>query len=627
MEIRDNLYAYYPWVQALIEDDVAVVQELLNDAGNWNNLLEMWFPADILWNNLPEEDATSYRIATIRRSWTLAAVCGSYKVMKHLYAAGVDINQVDSLGNNVIHTLIIYTSKQKRSAEFHLKTYHYIISLISRKEILSLLQSENRDGLRPVELASHFQAFLLLNAIFNTRDAYLQKSIVCGLTVVDYFDVSDYESTENHRPVANSPLFLTIFSHDEKLHKQVSAENFTSGIIGNWLRCKQGIFVPIIALWAIFRIAVIALVLVIEIPVLSNKTAPYCAILRFNPSVTTRYMLNTSLSLIATLCLTYDIYDIIFFRTFLPAWRKTYSVPYGEVMAQYAFYRVFQIIYNTCLLFYGILRIVSDHRGYQIVPIFVHEASFLVIIFGSVWSMLYFVQLSSMFGNYVIAMQRMLVYLAKFSVIICVFFIPFASVFPRFIQPVNGTCPTEFGSVTASFYTTFTVILNMINFHNFSTPSPEGLWLVHVCFVSIVSILLLNFLIAVFSDAYREVASHAALSLNVQWLLIITVVENRIPKVMRPLLETRKKKYFHYSNGRYFMKFARIVSCASTSKQTAGWYRDCYIKRHWNVDCVCCAGRNSNITHTLCNLRMVQLSLSTYDQVCCPHSDWQLSVN
>ena len=229
-------------------------------------------------------------------------------------------------------------------------------------------------------------------------------------------------------------------------------------------------------------------------------------------------MLNTSLSLVTTLCLTYDIYDIITLRKIFPLWRKIYPLPYGEAVVQYAFYRVFQIIYNICLLFFGIFRIVSHRVDYRVLPIFVYELFFLVTIFRSVWSMLYFVQLSSLFDSYVIAMQRMLVYLVKFSVIICVFLVPFTSIFPRFIQPVNGTCPAEFDSITAISYTTFTVILNMVNFHSFSTPSAEGLWLVHVCFVSIVSIFVLNFLIAVLSDAYREVAFHSATTLSVQWL-------------------------------------------------------------------------------------------------------------
>ena len=563
MENANNEYGRDPWVQALIKDDVTVVQNLLNESVERKEVLEVWFPADILWNNLPEEGATYYRITTIRRSWTLAAVCGSYKVMKHLYDTGIDVHQVDSLGNNVIHTLIIYTNKQKGSAELHLKTYRYIASLVSRNEMSLLLQSENRDGLRPVELASHFQTFILLKAIFDNRDSYLTKSIVCGLSVVEYFDVSDYESIEQHRPLANSPLFLIILSHANELNDTSVAETFSSGIIGNWLRCKQRIFSPIIAMWAIFRLAVIVLVMLVELPVAADKMAS-CTI-QLHPSLTTRLISNTSLSSIAALCLTYDIYDIITFRKFLPAWRRTYPLPYGEAVAHYAFYRIFQIVYNICLLFYGISKIISD-SGYHILPTFVHESLFLVIIFGSVWSMLYFVRLSSTFGNYVIAMERMLVYLAKFSVIICVFFIPFASVFPRFIQPVNGTCPAEFDSVTAAFYTTFTVILNMVNFHSFNTPSPEGLWLVHVCFVSIVSILLLNFLIAVFSDAYREVAFNAAITLNVQWLLITSIVEHRIPNVLRRLLVIRKKKYFHYYNGRYYVKIARIIPCVSVQQ-------------------------------------------------------------
>ena len=254
-----------------------------------------------------------------------------------------------------------------------------------------------------------------------------------------------------------------------------------------------------------------------------------CAFLKFNPSETTLSLLNTSLSLVTTLCLTYDIYDIITLRKFFPLGRKIYPLPYGEVVAQYAFYRVFQIIYNICLLFFGIFRIVSHRVDYRVLPVFVYELFFLVTIFGSVWSMLYF----------------FIVYFSCLS-------LPY---FP------NGTCPAEFDSITAISYTTFTVILNMVNFHSFSTPSAEGLWLVHVCFVSIVSIFVLNFLIAVLSDAYREVAFHSATTLSVQWLLITAIVEHRMPKVMSGFLEISKKKYFHYSSGRYFIKIARIMPC------------------------------------------------------------------
>ena len=180
--------------------------------------------------------------------------------------------------------------------------------------------------------------------------------------------------------------------------------------------------------------------------------------------------------------------------------------------------------------------------------------------------MLYFGRLSSMFGSYVITMRRMLVYLTKFSVMICVFFVSFACVFPRFIQPINGTCPVEFHSVTASLHTTFTVILNMVDVHSFSRPSPEGLRLVHVCFVSIVSILLLNFLIAVISDAYREEAFHTGITHGVQWLMITAIIEHRIPTFMRRLFEIRKRRYFHYSNGRYYVKIARIIPFVCTQQ-------------------------------------------------------------
>ena len=68
--------------------------------------------------------------------------------------------------NNIIHTLIIHTSRHQEL--LHLKMYDYIVALISHEKLTSLLLAENADGLRPVELAAYFHTLRLLDAILRT---------------------------------------------------------------------------------------------------------------------------------------------------------------------------------------------------------------------------------------------------------------------------------------------------------------------------------------------------------------------------------------------------------------------------------------------------------------------------
>ena len=54
-------------------------------------------------------------------------------------------------------------------------------------------------------------------------------------------------------------------------------------------------------------------------------------------------------------------------------------------------------------------------------------------------------------------------------------------------------------------FSTFTIMLNMINLREIEGPKPVSLYFLHVLYVFMVSILLLNFLIAVFSDSVNNV--------------------------------------------------------------------------------------------------------------------------
>ena len=165
------------------------------------------------------------------------------------------------------------------------------------------------------------------------------------------------------------------------------------------------------------------------------------------------------------------------------------------------------------------------HWGHHL-PIYPTQMLFVIMVSCSVWSLLFFAQLMPVVGVYVMATQRMLHSLTRFGLIILIFVLPFGFIFPKFIsRNHDGTCPEEFDSTISSFYTSFTIILNMVDFRSFDAPSKESLWLIHVFYITFVAVLLLNFLIAILSDSFQYIADNLDVVCIIQWLSIMASID------------------------------------------------------------------------------------------------------
>ena len=545
------------WLCALMADDIDTVRYIISNCGDKKKhiLLEGSISDGEFWKCWNNHEFDKHQITTVQRPWCLAAVCGSQRVVKELYQAGIDVFQKDKLGNNIIHTLIIQASRQQES--LHLEMYNFIVALISHENLTSLLLAENADGLRPVELAAYFHTLRLLDAILETPGIYLSKKVRCATLFINHYDVSDYESCDESRTKTKSLLYLLIFLRSHKLCDPYTKEIYTSGLIGQWISCRKKVFMPLIIMWLFMRLFVVGLALFPTILSMQSYTL-LCGIHMELPKPV-RLVTLCMLAMIAASALVFDFLDMYQFCRPKSYWMTRYVPTKGNLVVRYYFYRTVQLLNNLAIFIACIDRILSHYRA-PMLPTLLGLCLVIVVLWGSVWSILFFVQLSHIFGNYVIATQRMLFNLMRFSLIILIFFVPSAILFPRFIS-VNedGTCPLEFRSMTSSFYTTFTVILNMIDLTTFRTPSAEGLMLFHVGFVIMVAILLLNFLIAIFSDSYDEVSSNKEVTHAIQWLSVMTTIEHRIPTFLRPLLDKWKRRYFLYSEGRIYVKTFEIA--------------------------------------------------------------------
>ena len=547
------------WLSAVIADDVETVREQLQKAIGIERhlLLEGWISTDSFWSNWTCKDAEIQHIMAVQRPLSLAALSESYRVISVFYKNGIDICQADRFGNNVIHTLVIHTSRNEGKESKYLEAFNNFARLLPRKALSNLLLAENTSGLRPLELAAHFQTFPLLEALFKIPGHYFHKPAKSGTISINYYDISDYECDVRARPWANSPMFLLAFFKCVKLKSEFTTKFITEGFLGEWVETRKKIYLPFIILWAIIRFLIISIAF---FPAgLTDSVAPESTLcgLSFPLPDSIKTAAVIFLMTTALLFLSYDLYDVLRYYIQNKPWSKTYAQLNGHQVGCYYFYRIQQLLLNIAILTSCVNRMSWKFwkNGLSVYPT---QMLFVIIVVTSVWCMLYFVQLMPVIGTYVMAIQRMFYNLGKFSIIMMIFVSPFMSIFPKFVSKNDdGTCPDEFSSAVSSWYTGFTTMLNMNDFRSFDAPSRESLWLIHVMYVTIVVILMLNVLIAIFIDSYREVANHPEVLANVQWMVIMAVIDFRVPRCMYPLVRWLKRRHFTYIDDRLFIKVYR----------------------------------------------------------------------
>ena len=545
------------WIRALMDDDLQTVACYLSQAGVNDRvvLLDGWISDVTFWECWQCDAADEQRIMAVRRAWSLASVCGSLQVMSELYKAGIDVYQEDERRNNVVHTLIIHASKHPEQEEVYLKVVDFISSLLSRQQFEKLLLKQNSSGLNCVELAAFSQSFRLMMAIFKTS-VYKTKQTQGGMVSVDYYDVTEYETYHNCRPWETSPMFLLLFLRNTKLQDEYTKKVFTSGVIGRWLAIRKKVFFPFFIGWCILRLFIIFLV---YLPAqLADPPDPAihvnCDLNLFKFSAETQQHCVIALAIFKTLSLLFDVLSFIKWRSINMSKTMMYTVSNGRMVARVDFYMTLRSLYSLLILVSSLNRL-SWHYWRKTMPAYPIHVIFICIMVGSVWSILFIVQLSPLIGKYAIAIQYMIMSLIKFSFLIFLSIWPFALLFPKFItQSSDKICPEGFESISSYLYTSFLLLISLVDLRSLRTTAQESLWLLHIVYFIVIAILLLNFLIAIFSEAYSEVAENYEIVNTLQWMSTLTTIDFRLLNFMYPLIMRLKLRHFAVIEGRLYVK-------------------------------------------------------------------------
>ena len=426
-----------------------------------------------------------------------------------------------------------------------------LLSILTSDQKTKLMMEENEDGLRPFEFASQQNVFDIVPVILT--EVYATQSEVIGGFTYQCYDITEYECHKTGNRLSKCPLHFMVYM--DVLSKKYSTNVFDVVIIKHWINGKLKANFPLMFLWLLFRILHYTMYTALDIMHVTSKTSANFTCANFLLQEGDYEWSQLEIFVGSILLLIYSggmlIFDIVEFLYYYCS--KHHRIMYKSVTGkrnctvQEGFYRANQFILHLLTLT-GCIIIALDVKDDSNLMSWIRLAAPLSFS----WSILYFVQLVPVLGHFVIIMQRMMKTMLVFSVIFLFMMSPFMLVFGvSILQSETATCDDNLvGTVDKAFYTMFNMMLNSMDMsmnRSFLTQ------LLHVTFVFMVAILMINFLIAMMSDSVSDIIQNKSAIVAIQRLSVCVVLERRFGRLLSRYYDMMKGKHFIVIDDKIYM--------------------------------------------------------------------------
>ena len=506
--------------------------------------------------------------SSVKLPLAIAATTGATHSIKALLQAGVCPKQVDCHGNNVVHSMIAFLYYHSEMDEAIISTFQLLVNTLSVDVMREILHYENSFGLRPIEFAAqHGQGSMVL-AIMNTPGVYLIKQQKHGLDCYKWYNITEYENTGSNSRWFKSPLLLMTYV-DTKLAASDGYSDFiTCSAIQAWLTKRTLVNLPLLLIRCVFRITFILFYMMLSLDMSmadtsSNSTAcvPDTALI-LPPDA--RFGMLTSMMVIVSISLLLDIVDFV--QLFLPfTWPQRRMISRKKnILPQASMYR---ICHFFLCLFLLICSPLMFGYPYPLGQTLVSYSQIVNPVLAG-WSTLYVMQLIPSFGFFIISVYSMVKNLGSLFVLFMLMNLPFIQAFYTFLNSntLQG-CIRGFGDPMQTFYSTFLMILNMVSITELNVKDSMLLYMTHVLFTFAISILLINFLVAVMSDTMSNISQGRDYIETIQRSSVVYTLENHVKWFLKPYYNFMNRKMFFSDQGEILLIDSISVPYNRTMRQ------------------------------------------------------------
>ena len=470
----------------------------------------------------------------------------SVGMMQLLLHRGANPTQTTSSGNNLIHVLIAKASMEPEEHEnSYINTLKWIGKSVDKEMYLSLLLTENGEGLRPLELAAHLGTYWLFQFLFETPQLYITKEVNRYPHKVQYFDITDYIRGSR---IDKSPVKIALYLEERKLPCQSTKDVFLQDPMWSWFSAIIAANKPFLIIWFVLRL----LWMTVLIAAVNDGIYSYeCSIASMNATVACFHWYNIEaiipgyhtilclvVSSICTVKLLGDLITIAKHFCSRTGWLNHNLHGKKETCLSF---KVYELLFLYCV-FEFTTKIMYSYFATNVRTGSITDG---IVALGLIWSALFFVQMLPNVDHYVIATQRMLSMFVEFSLVLSLFSLFYSIVMYAEFSISYGF---HFGSLRLAMYNSFLLMETVPGMS-----MDAGVYLLYLTFVLMVSLLLLNVLLAFLLSSYGYVHEHRDLLMLIQRLSVAMVEEDKFVRYLGPLRKWIKRSYLMFEDDRVYV--------------------------------------------------------------------------
>ncbi|XP_023568692.1 transient receptor potential cation channel subfamily V member 5 [Octodon degus] len=446
---------------------------------------------------------------------SFAACVGSEEIVRLLIEHGANIRAQDSLGNTVLHILILQPNKT-----FACQMYNLLLSYDGGDHLQSLELVPNHQGLTPFKLAGVEGNTVMFQHLMQKRKR-IQWS--CGPLTSTLYDLTEIDSWGEEL----SFLELVVSSKKRKARQILEQTPVKELVTLKWRKYGRPYFCILGVLYILYMVCF--------------TTCCVCRPLKLRCDNRTHSRDNAILQqkLLEEAYVTYQDYIrlagelvsvagavIILFTEIPDIFRVGASRYFGQTVLGGPFH-VIIISYASLVLVAMAMRLTSVNG--EVVPLS------LALVLG--WcSVMYFARGFQMLGPFTIMIQKMIFGdLLRFCWLMAMVILGFASAFFIIFQTEDPSSLGEFSDYPTALFSTFELFLTIIDGPaNYDVDLPFMYSVTYASFAIIATLLMLNLFIAMMGDTHWRVAQERDELWRAQVVATTVLLERKMPRFLWP---------------------------------------------------------------------------------------------
>ncbi|XP_004430734.1 PREDICTED: transient receptor potential cation channel subfamily V member 6 isoform X1 [Ceratotherium simum simum] len=447
---------------------------------------------------------------------SFAACMGSEEIVRLLIEHGADIRAQDSLGNTVLHILVLQPNKT-----FACQMYNLLLSYDRCGDHLQSLDLvPNHQGLTPFKLAGVEGNTVMFQHLIQKRK-HIQWT--CGPLTSTLYDITEIDSSGEEQ----SLLELIITTHKREARQILDQTPVKELVSLKWRTYGQRYFCMLGAIYLLYMICFTICCIYRPLkPRTSNITNSRDITILEPKLLQEAYMTpKDGIRLVgelvtvigAVILLLAEIPDIL---------RVGFTRFFGQTIFGGPFH-VLTIIYACMVLVIMVMRL-TNTKG-EAVPM-----SFALVLGWC--NVMYFARGFQMLGPFTIMIQKMIFGdLMRFCWLMAVVILGFASAFYIIFQTESPNQLGHFHDYPMALFSTFELFLTLIDGPaNYDVNLPFMYSLTYAAFAIIATLLMLNLLIAMMGDTHWRVAHERDELWRAQVVATTVMLERKVPRCLWP---------------------------------------------------------------------------------------------